>query len=241
MATAATFDPPIHPAAEDLERELKFVLPAARVDPVRRWLAILCRPDERYPDADVWTVYYDTPGLTSLDEKLNSDYLKTKIRVRWYAPPGGSAAGPVFVEAKRRVGNRRDKVRVRLPMPAEELAGRALDDPAFQGLPARLAEQGVVLRADWQPMLALRYRRRRFVEPLSGARISLDSDIAAVRVNHRFLYARHLGPLPVAVLEVKGQAEELPGPLRALLPLGLRKQSMSKYATLVLQLRRASH
>jgi hypothetical protein len=90
-------------------------------------------------------------------------------------------------------------------------------------------------------MLALRYRRRRFVEPLTGARISLDSDITAVRVNHRFLYTRHAGPLPLAVVEVKGQAEELPGPLRALLQFGLRKQSLSKYATLVLQLRRGLH
>jgi hypothetical protein len=244
MPNAADLDRETHPASplvEDLERELKFVLPASRVDPARRWLEMLCRRDEQYPDADVWTVYYDTPGFASLDEKLNSDYLKTKIRVRWYAAPGGRGEGAVFVEAKRRVGNRRDKVRVRLPFPADVIADRALDDPAFTGLPDRLAVKGIVLSADWQPMLALRYRRQRFVEPLTGARISLDSDIAAVRVNHRFLYMRHAGPLPLAVLEVKGHADELPGPLRALLQFGLRKQSLSKYATLVLQLRRGLH
>jgi hypothetical protein len=244
MANAADLDSLTHPAApsvEDLERELKFVLPASRVDPARRWLEMLCRRDEQYPDADVWTVYYDTPAFASLDEKLNSDYLKTKVRLRWYAPPGGRGEGAVFVEAKRRIGNRRDKIRVRLPFTAEAIADRALDDPIFTGLPDRLAEKGVVLRSDWQPMLALRYRRRRFVEPLTGTRISLDSDITATRVNHRFLYMRHAGPLPLAVVEVKGQAEELPGPLRALLQFGLRKQSLSKYATLVLQLRRGLH
>ncbi len=244
MANAAATDPatqPAPPSVEDLERELKFVLPASRVDPARRWLAMLCRRDAEYPDADVWTVYYDTPGFASLDEKLNSDYLKTKIRVRWYAAPGGPGEGAVFVEAKRRVGNRRDKVRVRLPITAEVIAGRALDDPLFAGLPHRLAETGVVLRSDWQPMLALRYRRRRFIEPLTGTRISLDSDIAAVRVNHRFLFSRHLGPLPIAVMEVKGHADELPGTLHPLLQFGLRKQSLSKYATLVLQLRRGLH
>jgi hypothetical protein len=116
--------------------------------------------------------------------------------------------------------------------------GRALDDPIFQSLPARLAAAGVALQADWQPMVALRYRRRRFVDPPTGSRLSLDSDIQATRVNPRFLFVRSLGVLPIAVLEVKGYADELPGHLRGLLPLGLRKQSLSKYATLVLQLRR---
>ena len=131
MATAAITDrpaPPASPLVEDLERELKFVLPASRADIAARLLGMLCKPDGRYPDADVWTIYYDSPGFDSLDEKLNSDYLKTKIRVRWYTPPGGPAEGPVFLEAKQRVGNRRDKVRVLLPMTADTLVSRRLDD-----------------------------------------------------------------------------------------------------------------
>jgi hypothetical protein len=244
MATAAITDrpaPPASPLVDDLERELKFVLPAARADIAARLLRTLCKPDARYPDADVWTMYYDSPGFDSLDEKLNSDYLKTKIRVRWYAPPGGPGQGPVFLEAKQRVGNRRDKVRVRLPMTADTLQSRRLDDPEFQSLPQRLADQGIVLGPDWHPMLALRYRRRRFVDRLTGARLSLDSDIAAVAVNHRHLFARNLGPLPVAVVECKGFADVLPGHLRVLLSLGLRKQSLSKYATLLLSLGRVIH
>ena len=73
------------------------------------------------------------------------------------------------------------------------------------------------------------------------SRVSLDSDITAVSVNHRYLFARHFGPLPVAVLEVKGLVEALPGHLRPLMAMGLRKQSMSKYAALILQLSRALH
>lgn len=244
MSTAAPIDhpaPPASPVVDDLERELKFVLPASRVDIAARLLGALCRPDPTFPDADVWTVYYDSHRFDSLDEKLNSDYLKTKIRVRWYAPPGGAGQGPVFLEAKQRVGNRRDKVRVRLPHTAESLAARRLDDPVFHGLPEHLASTGILLGGDWQPMLALRYRRRRFVEPTTATRVSLDSDIAAVAVNHRFLFARNQGPLPVAVLEIKGHADTLPGPLRVLFALGLRKDSMSKYAALLLQLSRALH
>jgi SPX domain protein involved in polyphosphate accumulation len=202
---------------------------------------MLCRPDPHYPDADVWTVYYDSRGFASLDEKLNSDYLKTKIRVRWYAPPGGTPEGAVFLEAKHRIGTRRDKVRVRLPERAESLASRRLDDACFESLPDRLAAHGVLVGADWHPMLMLRYRRRRFVDPLTGLRVSLDSDITAIAVNHRFMFTRHQGPLPVAVLEVKGLTDALPGHLRPLITLGLRKESMSKYAALLLQLSRAVH
>ena len=89
-------------------------------------------------------------------------------------------------------------------------------------------------------MLSLRYRRRRFAD-VTGTRVSLDSEIAAVSVNHRYLVARNLGPLPVAVVEVKGLADVLPAHLRPLMALGLRKQSMSKYAALLLQLGRALH
>ena len=244
MSTAVITDrpaPSASPLVEDLERELKFVLSATRADIASRLLATLCRRDQQYPDADVWTVYYDSIGFDSFDEKLNSDYLKTKIRVRWYSPPGGSAQGPVFVEAKSRVGNRRDKVRVRLSMTAETLAAARLTDPVFQCLPERLVAEGILLGADWQPMLALRYRRRRFLEPTTRTRVSLDSEITTVAVNHRHVFARDLGPLPVAVLEVKGQTDTLPGPLRPLIALGVRKQSMSKYAALLLQISRSLH
>ena len=147
----------------------------------------------------------------------------------------------MFLEAKRRVGNRRDKIRVRLPIAAEALSSRRLDDPAFQLPSVLLAEQGVLLGPDWQPMLALRYRRRRFVDASTGTRVSLDSDITASSVNHRFFVARSHGPLRVAVVEIKGQTDVLPVALRPLIAVGLRKESMSKYAALLLDLRRVLH
>ena len=225
-------------AVEDLERELKFVLPMARAELVRRWLDTICRPDPEYPDADVWTVYYDTPDWQSLEEKLASDYLKTKLRVRWYAVPGGAVEGRAFVEAKFRVGARRDKVRRMLDVPAPDLALRALDDPVFGQARRCLAQDGLVLGPAWQPALALRYRRRRYLESFSRSRVSLDTDIAAMRLNHARVLARCHGPLPTGVLEVKGEADTLPGRLRPLLSLGIRKQSFSKYSAVYLHARR---
>src|SRR6187401_2453917 len=100
-----------HEDAAAGERELKFVLPSARAGIARGWLDRMCRRDEQYPAAVVWTIYYDTPQLLSLGEKINSDYLKRKIRVRWYSDLDGTVSGPAFVEAKLRVGTNRSKVR----------------------------------------------------------------------------------------------------------------------------------
>lgn len=241
VATADAPGPAATPAArfmDDLERELKFVVPMPRAGIVRRWLQAVCRPDTQFPDNDVWTVYYDTPGFRSLDEKLNSDYLKTKVRARWYATPGGLGEGQAFVEAKYRVGSRRDKARIVLEMPAGGLAGRGLEDPVFEAVPRLLATKGLVLGAAWQPMLLLRYRRMRFIEPASGTRVNFDTAITAVRVNHRHLFASHYGPLPLGVVEIKGSVDTLPGRLQPLLRLGVRKVSFCKYAAAYLQVRR---
>ncbi len=217
------------PALRNGERELKFAVPDGRVDMARRWLERICRRDPDFPAAVVWTIYYDTPRLASLGEKINSDYLKRKIRVRWYSDLHGCAAGPAFVEAKLRVGNRRFKARSRLPQAAEELAAWDLQDPRLKEFPLLLQEHGVGARDLWQPVILIRYRRDRFIEPVSGSRVSLDSDIAGAAVNPTFLSAADLTAIGLSVLEVKGTRNELPPALRGLLHLGLHKRSFSKF------------
>lgn len=229
LSPGVTRDVAARPASSEAERELKFTLANARAHVARRWLERTCRRDPEFPTAIVWTVYYDTPDLVSLGEKINSDFLKRKIRVRWYGNESGPVTGPAFVEAKCRVGTQRSKVRERLPFPAEQVADWDLQDPRFRALPALLREHGIVAHGSWLPLLLLRYRRDRFVEPLSRSRVSLDSDIAAAAVNPRVLSGCDLSPLNVAVLEVKGAGDRLPIALQSLLQLGMHKRSFSKY------------
>ena len=175
LSPDATHDVAARPAPSGGERELKFTMPAARAQLARRRLETLCRRDPEFPSAIVWTIYYDTPALVSLGEKVNSDYLKRKIRVRWYSDLEGRVTGPAFVEAKLRVGTRRSKARARLPYPADEIARWDLQDTRLQRLPLLLRDQGVLGQDSWQPMMLLRYRRDRFIEPLTQSRVSLDS------------------------------------------------------------------
>jgi len=239
LSPEATPDVAARPAPGGGERELKFTLPAGRVHFARRRLESLCRRDPEFPAAIVWTIYYDTPALASLGEKINSDYLKRKIRVRWYSDLEGRVSGPAFVEAKLRVGTRRSKVRARLPYPAPEIAGWDLRDRRLLGFPLLLREHGILGQESWQPLLLLRYRRDRFIEPLSHSRVSLDADICGAAANPRFLPAPDLSPMATAVLEVKGAGDRLPVSLRPLLALGLHKRSFSKFLVVYAHMTRA--
>ncbi len=216
------------PPAAEAEREIKFTLSAGRAHVARDWLERLCRRDPRYPAAIVWTMYYDTPALISLGEKVNSEYLKRKLRVRWYADLDGRLLEPVFVEAKLRVGGLRTKVRERVPVPAAEIAQWDLQDPRLSRLPRMLQARGMLGLEPWQPVMLIRYRRDRFVEPRSRARVSLDTDIAAAAVHPRLAHPADTTPLGSAVLEVKGQEDTLPLTLHPLLSLGIRKGAFSK-------------
>jgi hypothetical protein len=134
----------------------------------------------------------------------------------------------VFVEAKARMGNRRSKVRIVAPYTAEEVAGWDLQDVRLRSLPQLLRGKGINLRGYWQPLMLIRYRRDRFVEPASGARVSLDAEIAAVAVNPLCISTFDGSALDLGILEVKGAEERLPDALRPLLQLGARKVSFSK-------------
>jgi hypothetical protein len=120
-------------------------------------------------------------------------------------------------------------VRAELPFPAEEIARWNLNDPRLRTFPSLLREHGIPADGRWQPLMLIRYRRDRFVEPVSHSRVSLDSDIAAAAVNHNFMGVFDDSAVGVAVLEVKGTSGTLPLALRPLLQLGLHKRSFSKF------------
>jgi hypothetical protein len=222
--------PSPHAHGPGLERELKFTVPEERVALVRQRLTALCRPDPIHPPARVVTVYYDTPEYGALDEKANSDYLKTKIRVRWYEPLSGDPpGGAVFVEGKYRTGAIRSKVRVRVGPDAAEVRRWPLEDLRWTRLIDPLREEGLDVAPGMAPVLRLSYVRERFTDRVYGGRLTLDTAIAVEAVNTRRLPPHRGGRPSGAVLEHKGAATELPPHLRSLVQAGARKASFSKY------------
>jgi VTC domain-containing protein len=215
------------PERDGLERELKYVIPAGRALLARYTVAALCRPDAQFPSAVVSTIYYDTPDLELLSEKINSDYLKTKVRLRWYSSSPGPAHA--FLEIKSRVGALRRKLRIETSLTADEVRELPLEHPALVQVLEAARPLGVALPARLMPALLLRYERFRFLEPVSGSRICVDAGIEAVRGNPRLLGHVFQARLPLAVIEVKGRDDELPLALRSLVRLGARRASCSKY------------
>lgn len=80
------------------EHELKFVFRNGFAREIVSWLEGRCLPDPEYPKGRVNSIYYDLRDHRLLDEKRNSDFLKTKVRLRWYADVHTQAAlDPVFL------------------------------------------------------------------------------------------------------------------------------------------------
>jgi hypothetical protein len=205
-----------------LHHETKYRLPAAAAAAARVLLAGVCRPERPHPEGVVHTIYFDTPGHASREEKLASEYLKTKVRVRWYEESPGA-----WIEIKRRVGSRREKRRALLPFPVATLGVAALGSPRLR-IPELAALLGEPLDAELRPVLHLRYRRARFELPALGARLALDTEIRPLA--RPFHGGALTGALDVAIVEVKGSSRELPAPLAPLAELGAVRSSFSKYA-----------
>jgi len=229
-SVAPLYVPPSAPAVSALERELKFLVPATRSASLRAWLSAVCTPERAYPPALVCTTYFDTPGLSMLGEKIDSDYLKMKVRLRWYASLEGNPAGSaVFAEVKYRIGGRRDKQRVRLDTDATTLSAAPLHAPVWRALLERLRTHAPIVPARLDPILSLRYVRYRYLDRPSGGRATVDDDIRVTALNETRLTGRLPARLPIAVLEYKGGLDDLPRHLAPAIRFGARRGSCSKY------------
>jgi hypothetical protein len=226
---------------QDLTRriEQKYLFPAGYTDVIRTWLEHACVPDPRHPSDVVSSIYFDTPGLFHFHESRNGEFLRAKIRLRWY---GGSNGDPVtiepfagvrcYLEVKFKQGVLSEKKRAEVAIPRQVLVGDPFFDSRILDLAERAYELGYRAAGILTPILLIRYQRRRYLDPGSDTVLSLDGEIRCTRVNDRVFQATPPVYLDVGVLEVKGM-ERQTGEI--LLPIGayLRKSPFSKYVVSV--------
>ncbi len=211
--------------------EQKYVFIATQQTLILDWLQHLCLPDPHFPGGVVSTIYFDTPRLHFYQEKRNGDYLKSKVRLRWY-PDGHTPAGgiiPGFLEIKRRVGVFRQKERLEIPLSSDWLRQNPFQQPVLLALPDRAKTLDPEVPEGLYPLLHVQYRRRRFVDPHSGARLALDTDITCLDVNRDFVAGIPPVRLDAGVLEFKSAQTELPPHFAPLGPY-LTREAFSKYA-----------
>lgn len=213
-----------------MEFELKYLVANHALEPAIRYITATCQADPAFQSAIISSIYYDDLGLNSLSEKVNSDFYKTKYRIRWYQDTAaGQSTNQIFIEVKDKSGAKRIKQRYCIEQNIQQLGQSDLGAPFWMDFSSRFSRFRKSHTLPLFPMLEVRYRRRRFIDPYSGCRLSIDSDIEIPRVNNDTLPMALPTSLQSAVIEIKGGANELPPSLRPLVRLGARKSSFSKY------------
>jgi VTC domain len=228
IAIVPVFDPRDHESCI----EQKFFFDTANKSLLLEWLDFHLVRDPVFYHGPVVSLYYDTPSLSFYGQVCDGDFIKSKIRLRWYQTqfPPEQRSVTCYLEIKRKYGARRQKQRQNVTLETRFVVGDLFSEPAILEAPNRMPEARALGQSILLPILVVHYERFRFIDPRSGSRISLDTGIVCSRANSAYLP----GTAPVAlgsdVIEVKGVLDGLPD---CLLPVSrhLRKQSFSKYAT----------
>ena len=195
----------------------------------------LFRPDSEHEFSIVSSIYYDTIFEDFVAEKSDSDYLKQKIRLRWYEGLDCQDSTPrYFLELKQKCGIHRAKSRHDITEQLEflscEVRGGNRDTRQTLIVNRLLREFHGDLIPKVFPRLCISYERHRFHTPFSNERINLDCNINVSRAGARQPPASIPGNFRQAVLEVKGSGYSAEGPVTSLLKtLDARKAAFSKY------------
>ncbi|MCB1102016.1 MAG: hypothetical protein KDL10_06615, partial [Kiritimatiellae bacterium] len=142
---------------------------------------------------------------------------------------------PVHLEIKEKVGARRVKRRIPLPIHPEELIRLPLEHPEWLRIvDAWLPQPWRHLLPLW-PVIELRYRRLRFVLPGAVDAFCLDTRIRGERFHSRLLVPAPTRDLGFGVFEQKGPSVEAHPVLRTIPRFGGRRQACSKYSMIASQ------
>lgn len=214
------------------EFELKYTFQNLQASTLEGWLGFHCRRDEKYPVSKVESIYLESLNGSAYAEKINSDFFKTKHRVRWYEDPSNCDAEgdneiPVFIEKKMKIGSQRRKIRKSVLLSLRDIKANGLPSVFHQRWQTFFYESGTT--SNLQPYVQISYLRKRFSDPLSGARVSLDYNIRVERSNPLYLPPPVVAQLPLGVFEIKSDTPETPESLKYLTRNLARKTSFSKY------------
>jgi len=214
------------------EHETKFVFANNRSQILIAWLRLRCQPDWKYPVGKISSIYFDSLDWRLLQEKIDSDFFKTKVRLRWYSDAkSGNKLPATFLEIKNKIGSSRKKKRIQTTSTSDWISSLPLHDPQLLKISAMAREYTGNLYGHLHPAFQIDYQRYRFVDSVSGARLSVDFNIHVPKSNARMLSQSNTTCLKSGVFELKGNNDSLPDWLHQLTALGCKKESFSKYGS----------
>lgn len=220
------------------EFELKYTFPNHASSMLGSWLACSCKTDREFPESRVQSIYFESLTGSSYDEKANSDFFKTKYRVRWYETDGSPLADEdgnvqLFLEKKMKVGAKRLKNRWVESAQKQDIMSTSLSSAFHNKWHEILSEKEGEVVQHCQPFIQVSYTRKRFVDSFTGARLSLDYDIQVEKSNELLLPPPTREVLPTGVFEVKGDSDSPPKTIHFLTKSLVRKANFSKYENCV--------
>ncbi len=210
--------------------ESKYIFNTGTEKIILSHLNALCQPDPEFPVGGIASLYFDSPGLHLLQEKVDSDFIKSKLRLRWYTSNTSDKNLTAYLEVKSKEGARRHKHRIEVSLPSDILEEGHEDFCSVAEIVApAINTLGISAKHPLFPMITIRYDRHRFIDHENGSRISLDHNIGFSRVNPVFFpdlggrSSRH------CVLEVKNSSGYLPLTLQSLQHVISPREAFSKY------------
>ncbi len=220
-------------AANSTRFERKFFVPSSKIPFARHILTHCCARDRQYPEGVVNSVYYDTSELEFFCDSDDGNYVRNKVRIRWYdGLEKYNGTAPVYLELKSKNGFAGSKQRNRHLVPTERLSNGAMKDSIIDYTTLRqgLAQFEYFPSECLLPVILISYNRLRFEDMLTGTRVSLDWNIRSRLVSPQL--DRQEGELLMqgGVIEIKGQSADIPIALQSIRHLGTDWSRYSKYA-----------
>lgn len=220
------------------EFELKYTFHNLLYPTIDAYLSQLCTQDTEYPASKVQSIYLETKDRMSLQEKVNSDFFKTKFRIRWYEILDGNPTNhndtPLFLEKKEKVGAKRIKKRKQISTRLHDLNKYPLGSAYHQKWNRLFNVEMQEIVSHLDPFIQISYTRKRYTDPATGTRLSLDYNIHVERTNGLLLPPEIDLKLETGVFEVKSKTGVLPEALNHLASHFIRKDNFSKYEQCVL-------
>lgn len=168
----------------------------------------------------VYSMYFASSDLIEIQDKIDSSYLKTKYRVRYYKSKKSEVTSNCYFEIKKKYGEQRQKMRRDIKTTSENVENKKFYTNAR--FYTEIATPFLFLR----PLLLISYKRERFFDIESSVKINVDSEITLETVNPIFLSSSGKLELPNKVIELK--SEKKASALQILGRSGLQQSNFSK-------------
>ncbi len=171
------------------------------------------RPDSNISSANgeyfVTSLYYDSYGLSDYRDKAGGLIKRKKFRLRVYKPTIGESQ-TVWLEIKNKFKQENTKTRILLEKDGFDdffkRGSRSLLERAWT--PKEVNKKNEILwnavNYSIKPAVAVRYKRRAYLNELKNLRITFDSNLEACQ-GHHFMYNSFMKPVNrgKVVMEVK--------------------------------------